>query len=78
MIKPEVINKLRSITELQLLTHIVKNGDWIHSKYTRPIIADLMGVAEITVKKTLKNLVQKTLVEKISKGLYRINKDIIQ
>lgn len=78
MIKPQVVNKLKSINELQLLSFMEMRPQWIHNKEGREFISNLFGIAEITVKTTLKSLLQKTFIEKISKGVYRINKDILQ
>lgn len=78
MIKPQIVNKLKSINELQLLTHIAKKEDWQHSNLTRKNLAELYDVAEVTIKKNLFKLLQKTLIEKVSKGVYRINKEILQ
>lgn len=77
MIKPQIINKLKSINELQLLIYLSRVGEWTHNKHTRPVIADVLDMAEITLKKGLRSLIDKGFIRKTSKGLYTINKDII-
>lgn len=80
MIKPQIVNKLKSINELSLLQYLALREDYTftHNQHNRTIISDYCGIAEITVKKTLKSLLIKGFIEKISKGVYRINKDILQ
>ena len=78
MIKPQIVNKLKSINELQLLTYLSRVGEWTHNKDTRPVIAGVLDMAEITLKKGLKSLLGKGFINKITKGVYTINKDIIQ
>lgn len=78
MIKPQIVNKLKSINELQLLIFIESRPQWIHNAEGREYISKLIGIAEITVKKNLKSLLQQTFINKISKGIYTINKDILQ
>jgi len=78
MIKPQIVNKLKSINELQLLTYLSKTDTWTHNRFARECASEFLGIAEITLKKNLKSLLQKTFIEKISKGVYRINKEVIQ
>lgn len=78
MIKPQIVNKLKSINELQLLTYLSRVGEWTHNKETRPVIAGALDMAEITLKKGLKTLINKGFINKITKGIYTINKDILQ
>ena len=79
MIKPQIVNKLKSINELQLLTFLeLEQGEWVHNKYSRQFVAEFLLMAEITLKKGLRSLLNKGFINKIAKGVYTINKDIIQ
>ncbi len=78
MIKPQIVNKLKSINELQLLTYLSRVGEWTHNKDTRVVIAGMLTIAEVTLKKSLKTLLNKGFINKPSKGVYTINKDVIQ
>ena len=78
MIKQEVISKLKSINELKLLNEIANVSTWKHNSVTRMMTAGSLSIAEITLKCCLKSLLDKGLIQKTVRGLYNINKDIIQ
>lgn len=78
MIKPQIVNKLKSINELQLLTYLETEQTWTHNKYSRHWVSECLLMAEITIKKSLKSLVDKGFITKPSKGVYTINKEVIQ
>lgn len=77
MIKPQIVNKLKSINELQLLIYLSNTDTWTHNRFARECAAEFLGIAEITLKKNLKSLLQKTFIKKISKGVYKVNKKIL-
>ena len=78
MIKPQIVNKLKSINELQLLMLIANVDTWQHSLVTRAVTASLLDIAQITLKVTLKKLVDRGFVVRTAKGIYKINKEILQ
>lgn len=78
MIKPEVVNQLNAIHELQLLMYLEKIDNWKHTSSSRLILSESLSIAEVTLKVALKNLKKKGFIERISKGLYKIDKKILQ
>lgn len=78
MIKPEVVNQLNAIHELQLLMYLESNGEWKHSSSSRLILSESLSIAEVTLKVALKNLKKKGFIERVSKGLYKIRKETVQ
>ena len=78
MIKPEVVNQLNAIHELQLLMYLEKQDTWKHDKYSRSILCDSLSIAEITLKVALKTLRSKGFIDRVSKGVYKIKQDSTQ
>lgn len=77
MIKPEVVNQLSAIHELQLLMHLSKVPEWKHNKVSREELADSLSIAEITVKVALRSLKNKGLIDRVRKGVYKIKQENI-
>lgn len=78
MIRPEVVNQLNAIHELQLLMHLEKENEWKHTSSSRLILSESLSIAEVTLKVALKKLKNKGYIERVSKGLYKIRKEIVQ
>lgn len=83
MIKPEVVNQLNSIHELQLLMYLIQMEEygmkeWKNTKENRKILGDHLSIAGITVKVALRRLVDKEFITKVRRAVYKINKDICQ
>jgi len=77
MIKPEVVKRLNAIHELSLLMFLEKEIEWKHTSHSRLILADSLNIAEVTVKVALKNLRKNGLIDRVSKGVYKIRKEVI-
>lgn len=77
MIRPEIVNKLKSINELQLLIYLNEQENWNHCSVNRAYLSNYLDIAEITLKKNLRSLLDKGLIEKISKGIYKVNKKLL-
>ena len=77
MIKPEVVNQLNAIHELQLLMYLERIDEWKHTSSSRLILSESLSIAEVTLKVALKNLKRRGFIERVSKGLYRIRKEIL-
>lgn len=77
MIKTSVVNKLKSIHELTFLMYL-ETGEWTHNKQTREKLSNHLGIAEITLKVTLKRLLDAGHISKPARGKYKINQEICQ
>ena len=77
MIKPGIVNKLKSIHELQLLLYISKLDEWEHTIESRRFLSDKLSIAGITIKVALRRLKYIGFILRTSRGIYKINKDII-
>ena len=78
MIKPQIVNKLKSIHEIKFLMQLEEMDSWTHNIFNRQQMSSSLFIAEITFKCMLRRLTQKNIIEKISKGVYRINKEVLQ
>lgn len=78
MIKPQIVNKLKSINELQLLMYFSTTDRWEHTQENRTQLAESLSIAEITLKVALKSLKEKGLIDRVAKGIYKIHEDILQ
>lgn len=74
MIKPEIVNRLKSIHELQLLLYLSKLDEWKHTRESRRLLSDSLSIAGITIKVALRRLRAEGLISRASKGIYKINK----
>lgn len=78
MIKPEIVNQLNAIHELQLLMYLEKIDEWKHTSSSRLILSESLSIAEVTLKVALKKLKNKGFIERVSKGIYKIRKETLQ
>ena len=78
MIKPQIVNKLKSIHEVKFLMQMEGLDSWTHNIFNRQQMASSLFIAEITLKCMLSRLTGKGILEKVSKGIYKISKDAIQ
>jgi hypothetical protein len=72
------VSKLKSITELNVLTEVVYNCNkqdltWTNNKESREEICRKLDIANITFHKALASLVDVRLLIKKSRGNYKLN-----
>lgn len=75
-----ITNKINFLSELRMLNaiaHLYADNQWEHTLDTRRVICTQAEIQPSTFKKNLSLLVDKGLLIKVDRGIYKINSEIL-